>query len=176
MLIQSKMFEILEKVGISEQEFQKNAVFHGQDQYKSMQIMQMQQSTGANVNEDAAPTLSRKDTIKTFEVQQEIQMKSMETMMKDGMGGAGMNPQSQEGQMVMMMKMMVQQAKAQDELFEKTGVEEEDLNSCITKLDLQKDPEFMQMVQANMQKVMMKAQQAQGAGGGMGGGMQMPMF
>ena len=48
-------------------------------------------------------------------------MESMDAMMKDGM----QNPQSQEGQMQMMMKMMVQQSKAQDKLFEKTGVEEE---------------------------------------------------
>ena len=36
MLIQSKMFEILERIGISEMEYQKNAQFHGQDQMKSM--------------------------------------------------------------------------------------------------------------------------------------------
>ena len=62
--------------------------------------------------------------------------------------------------MMMMMKMMVQQSKAQDKLFEKTGVEEEQLNSSIQRLNLQQDPEFMQMVQENMQKVMAKAQQA----------------
>ena len=62
--------------------------------------------------------------------------------------------------MMMMMKMMVHQSKAQDKLFEKTGVEEEQLNSSIQRLNLQQDPEFMQMVQENMQKVMAKAQQA----------------
>ena len=60
--------------------------------------------------------------------------------------------------MVRMMKMMVQQQRAQDKLFEKTGVEEDQLNSSIQKLGLQNDPEFMKMVQENMQKVMAKAQ------------------
>ena len=54
--------------------------------------------------------------------------------------------------------MMVQQQRAQDKLFEKTGVEEDQLNSSIQKLGLQNDPEFMKMVQENMQKVMAKAQ------------------
>lgn len=73
----------------------------------------------------------------------------------------------------MMMKMMVQQAKASDKLFESTGVEEDALNQSIASLNLQSDPEFMQLVQQNMQKVMMKAQQAQGGQGGPGM-MQMP--
>jgi len=71
--------------------------------------------------------------------------------------------------MEMMMKMMVQQAKASDKLFNQTGVEEEQLNHSIQTLDLQKDPEFMDLVQRNMQKVMMKAQQAQSGAGGAGG-------
>jgi len=45
-------------------------------------------------------------------------MESMESMIKEGM--TGMNPQSQEGQLAMMLKMMVQQARAQDKLFERT--------------------------------------------------------
>ena len=84
-------------------------------------------------------------------------MESMDEMLRDGMG---QEPNSQEGQVMMMMKMMVQQAKAQDKLHEQTGVEEEELNNSITKLNLQQDPEFMQMVQLNMQKVMAKAQAA----------------
>ena len=48
--------------------------------------------------------------------------------------------------MKMMMKMMVQQSRSNDKLFENTGVEEDQLNACILKLDLQKDPEFLQLV------------------------------
>ena len=41
MLVQSKLGEILERLGVSEQEFQQSTMFHGQDQRKGMQIMQM---------------------------------------------------------------------------------------------------------------------------------------
>ena len=36
MLIQSKLQEIIEKIGLNEQDFQKNVAYHGQDQYKGM--------------------------------------------------------------------------------------------------------------------------------------------
>ena len=110
-------------------------------------------------------------------------MRSMDAMMQDQqfsqMGGA----QSQEGQMEMMMNMMVQQARSSDELFMEEGVEEDQLNASITALNLQQDPDFMQMVNENMMKVMAKAQAAQGGapGGAMGapggmGGMPGGMF
>ena len=69
MLIQSKMFEILERIGISEMEYQKNAQFHGQDQMKSMQIMQMQQSTQTAGKEEEAPKLDKKKTMDAFKIQ-----------------------------------------------------------------------------------------------------------
>lgn len=131
MLIQSKLMEIIEKIGLSEQDFQRNTMYHGQDQRKGMQIMQMQQQT-ANTGGDDLPLLTKEQVMSTFKVQQEIQMESMDAMMKDGMA----NPQTQDGQMAMMMKMMVQQSKAQDKLFEKTGVEEDQLNSSIQRLNL----------------------------------------
>ena len=31
-LVQDKLVEIIEKIGLTEQEFQKNVMFHGQDQ------------------------------------------------------------------------------------------------------------------------------------------------
>jgi hypothetical protein len=43
MLIQSKLQEIIERIGLNEMDFQKNVAYHGQDQMKGMQIMQMQQ-------------------------------------------------------------------------------------------------------------------------------------
>jgi len=72
-------------------------------------------------------------SIKAFKKQQDIQMETMESMMKDQ---AGMNTQGQEGQVMMMMKMMVHQARAADKLFEEIGVEEEELNESIQKLNL----------------------------------------
>jgi len=59
-------------------------------------------------------------------------MESMDEMLRDGM----QEPQTQEDQMQMMMKMMVQQAKSSDKLFSMNGVEEEDLNNSIVKLNL----------------------------------------
>lgn len=84
MLIQTKLMEIIEKIGLSEQEFQRNTMYHGQDQMKGMQIMQMQQQT-ANSGGDDHPLLTKEQVMATFKVQQEIQMESMEAMMKDGM-------------------------------------------------------------------------------------------
>lgn len=85
MLIQSKLSQILEKLGISEQEFQQNTMFHGQDQRKGMQLMQMQQQTMPNT--EAIESLNKQKTIDTFKVQQDIQMESMDAMLQDGMGG-----------------------------------------------------------------------------------------
>lgn len=95
MLVQTKLLQIIEKLGISEQDFQMNTMYHGQDQRKGMQLMQMQQQTAAATESDAPP-LSKQKTIQTFKAQQDIQMESMDAMLKDGMG---QEPTSQEGQM-----------------------------------------------------------------------------
>lgn len=50
----------------------------------------------------------------------------MEKMMKDP-SMMNVNQMTQEGQMEMMMMAMVEQCRAQDQLFEETGVEEEQL-------------------------------------------------
>ena len=86
--------------------------------------------------------------------------------MKDGVGNAN----SQEGQMMAMMKMVVAQAQASDKLFLDTGVEEDQLNKSIQTLNLQEDPEFQYLVKANMEAVMKKMNP--GGAGGQG----MPMF
>lgn len=81
------------------------------------------------------------------------------------------NANSQEGQMMAMMKMVVAQAQASDKLFLDTGVEEDQLNKSIQQLNLQEDPEFQYLVKANMEAVMKKMNP--GGAGGQGG---MPMF
>lgn len=43
------------------------------------------------------------------------------------------------------MKIMVQKAKAADQLFEDTGVEEDQLSAAIQELDLQYDLEFISL-------------------------------
>ena len=88
-------------------------------------------------------------------------MEEQKKMMQGGMGGG------QEAQMKMMMKMQVNKYKSSDELFEETGVDDDQLNVCIQKLNLEKDPEFLQLAQDNMREVMQKAQAA--GGPGMGG-------
>lgn len=63
--------------------------------------MQMQQQTHAG-GADHNP-LTREQTIKVFKTQQDIQMESMDEMLKEGMN----EPTSQQDQMAMMMKMMI---------------------------------------------------------------------
>ena len=68
-------------------------MFHGQDQKKGMQIMQLQNQTQGNDPDAKFEPLTKEKTIATFKVQQEIQMESMDEMMKGGM----QEPTSQEG-------------------------------------------------------------------------------
>lgn len=68
----------------------------------------------------------------------------MEKMMKDP-SMMNVNQMTQEGQMEMMMMAMVEQCRAQDQLFEETGVEEEQLLYSIEQLGLEKDPEFIKL-------------------------------
>ena len=79
-----------------------------------------------------------------------------------------------EGQMQLMMKALVEQCRAQDQLFEQTGVEEEQLLYSIDQLKLENDPEFMNLMHETQMKAMAIYQQAQGGGMSMmqrGGGM-----
>ena len=99
-------------------------------------------------------------------------MKQMEKMMKDP-SMMNMNQMTQEGQMEMMMMAMVEQCRAQDQLFEETGIEEEQLLYSIEQLKLERDPEFVKIAQEAQMKAMALAQQAQG---GMAGGNPMGMF
>ena len=59
MLVQTKLMQIIDRLGISEQEFQMNTMYHGQDQRKGMQLMQMQQQTAAAMDDDKVPPLSK---------------------------------------------------------------------------------------------------------------------
>lgn len=70
----------------------------------------------------------------------------------------------------MMMKALCEQCRAQDQLFEQTGVEEEQLLYSIEQLKLEHDPEFTKIAGEMQMKAMALAQQAQG------GMSQMPMF
>ena len=78
--------------------------------------------------------------------------------------------------MNMMMKAVVEQHKAQDQLFSETGVEEEQLNQSIIKLKLEQDPEFRKIAFESQSRAMAMAQQAQGGMGGGPGGQPMGLF
>lgn len=65
-LVQSKLFEIMELIGVSEQEFHRNTMHHGQDPNKGMQIMQVQQAAESSGNSD--PPLSKQKTMETFKL------------------------------------------------------------------------------------------------------------
>ena len=49
--------------------------------------------------------------------------------------------------MEMMMTALVEQCRAQDQLFKETGVEEEQLLYTIDQLKLERDPEFAKIAQ-----------------------------
>jgi hypothetical protein len=69
-------------------------------------------------------------------------------------------------QMEMMVAMMVEQQKMQDEMFERTGVENEDFEESLLFF-VSKDPEVAQAMQKYMMK--MRASMGMGMPGGMGG-------
>ena len=71
-IINSKLQEIMEKLSIDEQEFQKNAIFHAQDHNKQMRMMQIQKNQQSATS---GSVLSRAKVFETFKAQQDIQMK-----------------------------------------------------------------------------------------------------
>ena len=74
------MQAVLEQMQIDEGEFQKNAIYHSQDYNKQMEMMKIQKNAQSATGGEV---LSREKTIETFKIQQDIQMKQMEIMMKD---------------------------------------------------------------------------------------------
>jgi len=95
-IINTKLMELIEKLNISEADFQKNTYYHSQDQHKVMQ-MQVQKQTMSDME-----CLTRDKCFEVFKVQQAIQIEHMMEMMK-----TGMNQNTPEGQMAMMMHAMI---------------------------------------------------------------------
>ena len=93
-----------------------------------------------------APKLTKQKTLEVFETSQELTMKTMKNMQNK-------TPETGGDQMQMMMSMMVDQAKMQDEMFFKTGVENEEFEEALM-FYMHKDPE----VQKAMQNYMVKMQ------------------
>ena len=77
----------------------------------------------------------------------------------------------EEKQQTVMLYILTQECKSLDVMWDKTGVEHEELEDSIQKLGLERDPDFQKI----MQEFMQKAMQAQMAQGGMGMGGMPPM-
>ena len=67
-LIESTLQEILEKIGLTEMDFQQSVEYHGQDLMKEMQIIIMQQQAANSGDEDVV-ILSKEKTFAVFKVQ-----------------------------------------------------------------------------------------------------------
>ena len=78
-------------------------------------------------------------------------MKDPAMMQMQMTGGQGM---TQEAQMAMAMKQHVEECRNQDLLFEKAGVEQDQVLYTIEQLELEKDPEFMRIAQEMQFKMM----------------------
>jgi len=67
--------------------------------------------------------------------------------------------------MQMMVDMMIDQAKMADEMFEKTGIEEDDFMSALVHHKVMNDPDIIKMQMDAMKKMGMGGMMAQGMGG-----------
>ena len=97
MIVQDKLMDIISRLDISFQEFQANTMYHGRDQEKGMQIMQMQQQAqglGQNEEPDKNYLLSRAKCFEYFAIQQKISIDNMSEMFQSQ--SMAMN-QGQEG-------------------------------------------------------------------------------
>ena len=63
-----------------------------------------------------------------------------------------------------MFKIVLEQSRTNDKMYEKHGVDENDIKKAIEKYNLVKDPEFQKITQEFMVKIQTKAMQAQMGG------------
>lgn len=123
-------------------------------------VMAAQQGKLQQPNASKQPSLTKQKTLETLAHQEELTIKQMAAMKDKPMPESG-------DQMEMMVAMMVEQNKMQDEMHERTGVENDDFEDSLLYF-VSKDPEVAQA----MQKYMMKMRQSMGMGmPGMPGGM-----
>ena len=85
------------------------------------------------------PKLTKKKTLEVFETSQDLTMKTMQKLQTRQTDTGG-------DQMEMMMNMMVDQAKMQDEMFFKTGVENEEFEEALM-FYMNKDPDVQRAMQ-----------------------------
>ena len=64
---------------------------------------------------------------------------------------------SEEQQKALMLRIVMEQSRSSDKMFEKLGVDDVDLKKAIEKHQLQKDPEFNKITTEFMTKMQTKA-------------------
>jgi hypothetical protein len=90
MLFQERLQEICDRLGLSQQEFMRTSMMYQQDQMKAMRIMNLQQQ----IQVGELPDKSREEVLDMFQIQQRIQIESMDSMLESM--PRGQNP-SEEG-------------------------------------------------------------------------------
>ena len=80
-LLQSKMMEILDRLDVSQMEFERTMQMYSMDQMKGMEIMQIQQQTQAG--DDDLEVLSRDKTLEVFKKKLKIQMDQMDEVLEE---------------------------------------------------------------------------------------------
>ena len=149
--------EVIEALNITEQEFGMTHQTLAANPQTAEFVMLAQQGKFEQ-KEPKAPKIEKKKTLDVFETSKTLTMENMRKMQTQKMPETG-------DQMEFMITMMVDQAKMHDEIFLKTGVENDDFEEAM-QWYVQKDPEVrMKMTQymTQMRTEMGKA--------GMAGGM-----
>lgn len=107
------------------------------------------------------PKLTKQKTIQVFKESSDLQLEMMKKMATQKMPEGG-------NQQEMMVHAMAEQMKMQDEIFVRTQVEQDDMESSLAVY--KDDPEVLKIVMSEMKK-MQGAMQASGMGGMPGMGM-----
>ena len=140
LLTQEKIMYATDKLGITENQMQLATIFHGGDQNKGQIIMEMQQSIQAKESTESFIPLTKEKAIEVFQEEQNLHMKFIDELQASG----GLSePTDKAENKKQMLEILIKQCKSQDELFNLTGVTNEQLNRSIKFLNLEKDAEFL---------------------------------
>lgn len=161
---QDLMMEVVDHIGLTEQEFMQTNQIYMSNPQTSQLIMQAQMMPQTPAGEEVqAPKLTRQRTKEIFMYSEEKKMDKMKSMMESARMQGGMGEDPMEG----MMEMMVEQCKLSDEIFFKYNVDDDEFNFAMMRHNLLNDPEIQRTMMMNMQKLGINPAMM---GGGMGGG------
>jgi len=159
--------EVLNHLGIEEQEFMMAQNMHAMNPQFQKVMMEMQ--LGVEEGPAVPPTVTKEQAKEIFMFVEDEKEKAMANL-KGGAGGMGAmmgNPNDMEGTI----NMIVEHSKVGDKLYEKYGIEEEEFAKSIQYYNLIQDPDIQKQMQkslANMgpEAMQMLAQMQGGAPGG----------